>query len=1697
MSRAIVFLLALLAALRATAADYVWIEGESPTSRNIDLKPAGAGNPQWLSGQQWLSVNIAPADVPKAVPKDGVLLGYEFKTLSAGKYEIWNRIGMEFIRSPFDWRIDDGDWRTILPTDFTTDLMELAVWNEVAWIKMGEVDLKAGPHRLQIRLLPRPSDPKNPDKGTAGILYCSDALCVYKGAFHPNGAFKPDADWQTDVDKQAAANVFRLKAGDDSSQRSEVSLGGLWEVCRWDETEVADRVAPVKALPQPAESFWRSIQVPGDKYKVKPELAFAHRLVYRTKVDVPAGMAGRSFFLRIPSVNLMASVLVNGQYCGWTRAPYAPFECDVSRAIKAGQVNEVCVVIKDNYYAFSEKKMGRNIRFHFNIPSTWMDGRSHISQFYDFPIGSGLGFAQKAGLLERAPSLVAAGAVYTTDVFAMPSVKNKRLGLEVTLLNPTAAERTVQVVNEIVPAGGGGAEKTFGAKEVKLAPGEQRVVKLTEEWANAKLWWPDEPNLYNVVTKVSLGGKVIDVRGTRFGFRQWEWSGSSFKLNGIKWQFFADSSDGTVRGDRAAAAAAVQTWKKAGQNITRFLLPEFADMTADESISFMDEQGIVVRRSGIMDAMGANYLHKLAEGTELFDNWIEQLRAQVKSERNHPSLLIWSIENEVTFINSRNLGLSDRVEPQITRVAQAVMAMDPTRPVMVDGGNCLMDKSLPVNGVHYIESAWRDYPDEAYTLNNAYASHLRATGPWGKQPWELVKDRPIFMGEAFFLRGYNPSAYSQFGGEACFAGRGPAVKYAAGLYAKMLSEGYRWHGVAATHFSLGAGDADLHHNSWQPVCALCREWNWTFAGGSPVDRHLKIFNSTHHSDPITFTWELTVGGKREAGDSRQLDVAPGEATEMAIRLDIPQVKARTAAQLNLMCLRGGKEVFRDTKQVAIIDPNSGPQPNLRAEELAVLDPADTVKARLTARGVVFTAITRFEELGPRARVLVIGKDALGSRDSTEPKWMSFAARGGRVLVLDQEHPMQHMAAPADLVPTDYVGRIAFAENPDHPIFAGLAQEDFFTWSGDHIVYRNVYRKATRGAVSLAHCDLDLGYSAITQCPVNDGLMLLCQLLVGTKLDNNPVAQRLFDNMLAYCASYAPDRKATSVAVNPAGPRGKLLAESGLKFDPADDVLAAISDGKHQIVVADATPAVLKQLAEHAAAIQAFTGGGGWLMLCGLTPEGLGDFNHVVGVDHLIRPFELERVMPAAVRDPLLSGVGSRDIAMASGEAIFPWAGDKYMVDDEFAWIVDLDDIAPFCQFPGAKAGDLAAARQAGPSWLRNTVNGFTSADAWKLIYYMTRQTENGPTKLTVTLPRPEEIVEFSIVPNLHYAKPVKVNLYFDDDPKPVALAIKPEPDRQDLPIESRKATKLTIELAEFDGQSKTTGIDNMWIKVKRSDGFHQRVKPLLNIGGLVRYPMGKGGVVLNQLNILERESVPENAQKKKGIVAAILRNMGAQFAGAKLLVAGEGLKYTPIALEERCNQHLTADRGWFDAPRDLRHLPVGQVTFGGVDYLVRDFKTSPLPSCIMLSGPGVKGKMPDEALGIPVGRKADCLFFLHAFKVTRNWAPDKADAVPPVLFKYVVHYADGKAVDVPVRYGEGTGHWIQKDPQGVKQAVVAWAAPFPNDKTGDQAVLYGMQWNNPSPGQEIKSIDLMYDPSTKGAYGVPALLGATAATRLE
>ncbi len=200
----IFYLLFLSAGARAQSA--IWLEGETPTAMSQELKPtpwAGA-----MSGDKWLQIGIEAPDVEKRVPESGIVLGYDFTVASGGKYEIWNRIGFEYVRSPFEWRIEGvSDWKTVTPDETTTDLTEIGFWAEVAWLKLGDLPLLKGKHTLQIRLM-RSYDAQHKIQR---ILYASDALCITNSPFRPNGKYKPDdTSWQSPADAIAGKLKFDI-----------------------------------------------------------------------------------------------------------------------------------------------------------------------------------------------------------------------------------------------------------------------------------------------------------------------------------------------------------------------------------------------------------------------------------------------------------------------------------------------------------------------------------------------------------------------------------------------------------------------------------------------------------------------------------------------------------------------------------------------------------------------------------------------------------------------------------------------------------------------------------------------------------------------------------------------------------------------------------------------------------------------------------------------------------------------------------------------------------------------------------------------------------------------------------------------------------------------------------------------------------------------------------------------------------------------------------------------------------------------------------------------------------------------------------------------------------------------------------------------------------------------------------------------
>lgn len=382
LSTLFIVMIAITAFSRSVSAEYIWIEGENPTTANVDFKSGGWGNSHYLSDGKWLFGNIDASKVESTIPPEGAILTYEFDTkqdipqgYASTKFEVWIRIGYEFARSPFLWRIDDNDWQEISPDELTIDLMVIAEWCEVAWLKLGVMPLDSGKHTFEFKLVKRAAN------SLKRVLFGLDCICISREQFRPNGRYKPDDDWQNELDHRAADQVFEFQTPDHRSkdavlvgERSIAQLSGVWQIARFDEQELNNRTEPIKKLPDNADEFyWKGIKVPGNRDTECPELLYCHRFLYRTKVRIPKSLDGRSFFLRFPSTCLIASVIVNGQYCGFSKAPCANWDCDVTAAVEPGKINEICVGIKDVYYAISKTGEGKSARYLFNM---------HIDQFY-------------------------------------------------------------------------------------------------------------------------------------------------------------------------------------------------------------------------------------------------------------------------------------------------------------------------------------------------------------------------------------------------------------------------------------------------------------------------------------------------------------------------------------------------------------------------------------------------------------------------------------------------------------------------------------------------------------------------------------------------------------------------------------------------------------------------------------------------------------------------------------------------------------------------------------------------------------------------------------------------------------------------------------------------------------------------------------------------------------------------------------------------------------------------------------------------------------------------------------------------------------------------------------------------------------------------------------------------------------------
>ncbi len=330
---------------------------------------------------------------------------------------------------------------------------------------------------------------------------------------------------------------------------------------------------------------------------------------YRKNFKLPASYRkGDKVQLYFQGVYMNSSVYVNGKKVGGHPYGYTSFYCDITDAILPGKNNVVAVKVDNaqqkNCRWYSGSGIYRHVKLICSSPA-------HISNW-------GVNIQTK-----QISSLKATIAVSTK--VKNETVQNKNISVS-TCLGDGKSQQSEAVT---VPAG----------SEMEIS---QEIVV-----ANPKLWDLEHPNLYQAVVKVfDANGKVLDETKQTFGIRELKFSTDGFFLNGKKVLI----NGGCVHHDNGILGAAafdkaeerkVRLMKKAGFNAIR----TSHNPPSEAFLDACDRLGMLVIDEAFDGWREAKNKH---DYSELFDKyWQQDVDAMVLRDRRHPSVISWSIGNEV------------------------------------------------------------------------------------------------------------------------------------------------------------------------------------------------------------------------------------------------------------------------------------------------------------------------------------------------------------------------------------------------------------------------------------------------------------------------------------------------------------------------------------------------------------------------------------------------------------------------------------------------------------------------------------------------------------------------------------------------------------------------------------------------------------------------------------------------------------------------------------------------------------------------------------------------------------------------------------------------------------------------------------------------------------------------------------------
>ncbi|SEW49704.1 glycoside hydrolase family 2 protein [Chitinophaga arvensicola] len=772
---------------------------------------------------------------------------------------------------------------------------------------------------------------------------------------------------------------------------------------------------------------------------------------YRQWINLPAGIEQKETILRFDAVSKIAEVYINGKPAGKHTGMFGEFFVDGKGLFKAGKNLITVKVTRD--FVTGIKDAGKVVDVAVSVEVTNKMLKDLAHGFYgDDPAG----IWQPVSLLITEPLAI-------KDVFIQPSLTGA--SFDITVKNNTRKEQLFEVRTQI-----SGLYNGKALPGTRLKAGEERILHYEINHLQPKLWSPQTPNLYDFTFSLENNGRVTDSTTITSGFRTFESKDGFFYLNGRRYWLRGGNHTpfALAPNDTQLAERFYDLMKAGNMEITRTHTTPYNE----NWLAAADRKGVGISFEGTWPWLMIN--SSMPE-EKLISLWADEFIDLLKKYRNHPSILFWTVNNEMKFYD--NDPDFDRAKLKMKIISEVVKRMrktDGTRPICFDSNYKRNEKKFgkdffkdiddgDIDDIHaYIN--WYDYsifkqfngefqqrnknegrPLISQEMSSGYSNnetghpvrfytqvHQTAQELVGDLAYEY-SDPAYFMESQAFITGEQAEAYRRTNDQAAGILHFALISWFRNVYDAKAIAPY------PAYYAL--------QRALQPVLVSAELWGRHFYAGTRIPARICVVNDRNEGTPLqasVLTWQLqnedgTVIAK---GQQAMPEVAYYGRQWVTPEILIPGrlPAAHVNARLVLSLTENNKPVSSNEYKVTLADQRSF-LPAVAAP-VVLVDGAhqmqaalDTLKVQYVVAGSVQEALTK------KAALYVFAGLEPGKNISPaeQQQLQDFIASGGKVLLLDAAK------SASQLFPAHITGALDFPEGdivnmdiPESPVFKGIA-----------------------------------------------------------------------------------------------------------------------------------------------------------------------------------------------------------------------------------------------------------------------------------------------------------------------------------------------------------------------------------------------------------------------------------------------------------------------------------------------------------------------------------------------------------------------------------------------------------------------------------------------------------------------------------